>query len=135
MARKTKIISKIKKECEQNSTEVLEILVNLMEEKQADNITKISLEGKSSIGDYMLIVSGGSQRQVTSLAGFVIRTLKSIGLGGIRAEGADQGDWILIDAGDVIVHIFRPEVREFYNLEKMWKPRLENFDEKMDPLA
>lgn len=125
----------MKNECKLNSREVLGSLINLMEEKQADNIIKISLDGKSSIGDYMLIVSGKSQRQVTTLAGFVIRKLKKIGLVGIRAEGAEHGDWILIDAGDIIIHIFRPEVREFYNLEKMWEPRLEKFDETTDPLA
>ena len=115
--------------------EVLESLLTLMEEKQADNIKEISLDGKSSIGDYMLIVSGKSQRQVSALAGFVVRKLKKIGIAGVRSEGEEQGDWILIDAGDILIHIFRPEVREFYNLEKMWEPTLEKFDEGLKPLA
>lgn len=80
----------------------------------------IELAGKSTIADYMVIASGRSSRQVVAMAEHLIRLLKGRGLIGVTPEGVRQGDWVLIDAGDVIVHLFRPEVREFYNLEKMW---------------
>lgn len=93
-----------------------------LEDHQAENIVVIGLEGKSSIGDYMIIASGRSTRQVIALAEILITALKQKGVTGIRSEGIRQGDWVLIDAGDIIIHLFRPEVREFYNLEKMWEP-------------
>ena len=87
---------------------------------KAEDTVTVDLTGKSSIGDYMVVTSGRSQRHVGSVADNVIKELHSAGVHGIRVDGKKQGDWILIDAGDVIVHVFRPEVREFYNLEKMW---------------
>ena len=87
--------------------------------KAEDSIT-IDLTGKSSIGDYMVVTSGRSDRHVTSVADRVVKDLEKAGVKRIRVEGAKQGDWVLIDAGDVIIHVFRPEVRTFYNLEKMW---------------
>lgn len=93
-----------------------------LEDHQAEDIVVIGLEGKSSIGDYMIIASGRSTRQVIALAENLITALKQKGVSGIRSEGIRQGDWVLIDAGDIIIHLFRPEVREFYNLEKMWEP-------------
>ncbi|MEP6150239.1 MAG: ribosome silencing factor [Nisaea sp.] len=80
----------------------------------------IDLEGKTSICDTMLIASGRSTRQVAAMAQHLIEELKSAGIKGISVEGLSQGDWVLVDAGDIIVHLFRPEVREFYGLEKMW---------------
>ena len=83
---------------------------------------QIDLRGKSSIGDYMVVCSGRSSRQVTSIAEKLADRLKSE-LGRLsKIEGKDAGDWVLIDTGDIIVHVFRPEVREFYQLEKMWLP-------------
>ena len=87
--------------------------------KAEDTIT-IDLTGKTSIADAMVVTSGRSNRHVSSVADSVIESLEKAGVKGIRVEGKRHGDWVLIDAGDVIVHIFRPEVREFYNLEKMW---------------
>ena len=87
--------------------------------KAEDNVS-INISGKSSIGDYMVVTTGRSQRHVASIANRVVKDIETAGVTGVRVEGARQGDWVLIDAGDVIVHVFRPEVREFYNLEKMW---------------
>lgn len=83
---------------------------------------QINLRGKSEIGDYMVIASGRSTRQVTAMAEKLADRLKQeFGIIS-KTEGKDTGDWVLIDTGDIIVHIFRPEVREFYQLEKMWQP-------------
>jgi ribosome-associated protein len=87
--------------------------------KAEDSVT-IDLTGKTSIGDYMVVTSGRSQRHVASVADGVVKAIEKAGVRGVRVEGIRQADWVLIDAGDVIVHVFRPEVREFYNLEKMW---------------
>jgi ribosome-associated protein len=87
---------------------------------KAEDIVTIDLTGKSSIADAMVVASGRSQRHVAAVADRVIQDLEEAGLPGIKVEGMRQADWVLIDAGDVIVHVFRPEVREFYNLEKMW---------------
>lgn len=85
---------------------------------------RIDLEGKSDIADHMLIASGRSARHVSAIADHVVEDLKDAGYGRPRVEGSGACDWVLVDAGDVIVHIFRPEVREFYNLEKMWAAEL-----------
>ncbi len=90
--------------------------------KAEDTIT-IDLTGKSSIGDYMVVTSGRSQRHVASIADEVVKALHQAGRTRVRVEGQRVADWVLIDAGDVIVHVFRPEVRAFYNLEKMWSGR------------
>jgi len=87
--------------------------------KAQDQVT-IDLNGKSSIGDYMVVASGTSQRHVASVADRVVKDLERTGRRGLRVEGLRQADWVLIDAGDVIVHVFRPETRDFYALEKMW---------------
>ncbi len=87
--------------------------------KAEDSVT-IGLSGKSSIADYMVVASGRSNRHVASIAERVIKDLHKGGIKDARVEGMRQGDWVLIDAGDVIVHVFRPEVRDFYGLEKMW---------------
>lgn len=91
-----------------------------LDSKKAEDIVTIDLRGKSSIADYLVIVSGTSQRQVSSMAELLREDLKKNGIKDIHIEGLSQGDWVLVDAGDVIVHIFRPEIRTFYNLEKMW---------------
>jgi len=87
---------------------------------KAEDSVVIDLTGKSSIADYMVVTSGRSQRHVSAVAEHVVKDLKEAGATSIRVEGMRQGDWVLIDAGDVIVHVFRPDVRAFYNLEKMW---------------
>jgi ribosome-associated protein len=87
---------------------------------KAEDTVTIDLTGKSSIADAMVITCGRSNRHVTSIAENTIEGLNKAGVKGIRVEGKRNGDWVLIDAGDVIVHVFRPEVRAFYDLEKMW---------------
>jgi ribosome-associated protein len=96
----------------------------ILDDHLAEDVIVIDLKGKSTIGDYMVIASGRSSRQVVTMAQFLSKHLKKTGINGIRPEGMGQGDWVLIDAGDVIVHLFRPEVREFYSLEKMWEADL-----------
>ncbi|HEY9092011.1 ribosome silencing factor [Parasphingorhabdus sp.] len=90
-----------------------------LDDDQAQNIVSIPLEGKSNIADHMVIAEGRSTRQVASMAQKLAEHIKKAG-GEARIEGLANADWVLIDAGDVIVHIFRPEVRSFYNLERMW---------------
>ncbi len=97
------------------------LVQKIMDDHLAENIVVINLDGKSTIGDYMVIATGHSSRQVITLAEHLTKALKEKGLIGIRPEGIQQGDWVLIDAGDVIIHLFRQEVREFYGLEKMWE--------------
>jgi len=87
---------------------------------KAEDTVTIDLTGKTSIGDYMVVTSGRSSRHVSAVADRVLKDLDEAGVPGVRVEGVPQCDWVLIDAGDVIVHVFRPEVRAFYNLEKMW---------------
>ena len=94
------------------------VLASLDDDKAADVLT-IPLEGKSTIADYMVIATGTSSRQVSAMADHVIKALKDQNIQP-SCEGLSQGDWVLIDAGDLIVHLFRPEVREFYNIEKIW---------------
>ncbi len=91
-----------------------------MEDDKAEDLVTIDLAGKSTIADYMIIASGRSQRQVGAMSEHLREKLKAAGLTSVPVEGAQRCDWVLIDAGDVIVHLFRPEVRAFYNLEKMW---------------
>jgi ribosome-associated protein len=91
-----------------------------LDDAKAEKVVAIDIKGKSSIGDYMVIASGRSDRHVGAIAEQLQRKLKEDGYGRVRLEGQPQCDWVLIDTGDIIVHVFRPEVREFYNLEKMW---------------
>ena len=105
-----------------HTEETLSTVLARLEEMKAEDIVTIDLSGKTSIADRMVVASGRSNRHVGAVADNVVQELKKSGLGGIRVEGQPHCDWVLIDAGDVIVHIFRPEVRTFYNLEKMWAP-------------
>ena len=99
---------------------IFNIVQKVLDDNKAENITVIDLEGKTSIAGEMVVASGTSNRHVASIAEKLVEALKK---NGIKAtvEGAEKADWVLIDAFDVIVHLFRPEVREFYNLEKMWQ--------------
>lgn len=99
---------------------VLELVLHALEDGKAENVITIDLNGKSSIADAMVVASGRSQRQVSALAGQLVEKLKAASAPMPKVEGAGNSDWVLIDVGDIIVHLFRPEVREFYNLEKMW---------------
>ena len=107
--------------------EVIEIKDNIekiLDNNKAQNITTIDLKNKSYIADYMIIASGTSSRHLQSLSEILVSELKKIGLNNCRMEGKDSSDWKLVDAYDVIVHIFHPEKREFYNLEKMWSEEI-----------
>lgn len=100
--------------------DLLTLTIDSLEDSKALEIVSIDLHGKSPMADHMVIASGTSTRQVTTIAEKLVEKLKQDGKVIPRLEGAEQGDWVLIDASDVIIHIFRPEVREFYNLERMW---------------
>ena len=102
------------------SAALLAEILTCLDDAKAEDITTIDLAGKSSIGDFMVIASGRSDRHVGAIGDQLQRKLKENGHGRIRIEGLETCDWVLIDTGDIIVHVFRPEVREFYKLEKMW---------------
>jgi ribosome-associated protein len=99
--------------------EILDIVKSSLEDGKAEDVIVIDLRGKTSIANEMVVASGNSDRHVISIAQRIHEKLKEAGYKSV-SEGETKGDWVLIDAFDVIVHIFRPEVREFYNLEKMW---------------
>lgn len=99
---------------------LLDLILALLDDAKAEKVVAIDISAKSSIGDYMVIASGRSDRHVGAIAEQLLRKLKEEGYGRVRSEGQPQCDWVVIDVGDIIVHVFRPEVREFYNLEKMW---------------
>jgi ribosome-associated protein len=99
---------------------VLKLILARLDEDQAANTIHIDLANKSTIADWMVVTSGRSNRHVNAIADHVIESLHKSGVPQVRVEGMPNCDWVLIDAGDVILHIFRPEVRAFYNLEKMW---------------
>jgi len=92
----------------------------ILEDGKAEDLVTIDLQGKSDIADYLLIATGRSQRQVMALAQRLLEGLKTAGHGKIAAEGLRHGEWVLVDAGDVVIHLFRPETRAYYNIEKMW---------------
>ncbi len=102
------------------SDRLLELVLSQLDDDQAQDLVAIPLAGKSSIADHMIIASGRSTRQVAAMAQKLAEKIKQGGFGNARVEGLPAADWVLIDAGDVIVHLFRPEVRSFYNLERMW---------------
>ncbi len=104
--------------------DLLKLIIGSLEDDIAVDIATIDLAGKSSIADFMVIASGRSRRQVGAIADHVVRKIKEKATHRPGIEGLPQSDWVLIDAGDVVVHIFRPEVRSFYNLEKMWSADL-----------
>ncbi len=104
------------------------LIVSTLDADKAEDIVCIDLHEKSSVTDVMIVASGRSQRHVSALADHIVRTLKKEGLGKVAIEGMPACDWVLIDAGDVILHLFRPEVREFYNLEKMWSAEASSAD-------
>ena len=100
--------------------ELLTLALGILEDGKAEDVVVIDLAGKSAIADHMVVATGRSQRQVVALAERLASGLREAGYGRAAVEGLRLGDWVLIDAGDLIVHVFRPEVRDFYNLEKMW---------------
>ena len=104
------------------ASELLELIIQSLESDKAEELVQIDLRGRTSMGDYMVICSGRSSRQVAAMSTKLVDRIKQTTGRTSKIEGKDTGDWVLIDTGDVIVHVFRPEVREFYQLEKMWVP-------------
>ena len=102
------------------SSALLALVLESLEDDKAEDIVSIDLTGKSPIADNMVVASGRSQRHVGAVADHLVRRIKEAGFGSAQVEGMQQGDWVLIDGGDVVIHVFRPEVRDFYRLEKMW---------------
>ena len=100
--------------------ELYAMIMAQLDDDQAQEIVSIPLEGKSSVADHMVVASGRSTRQVAAIAQKLAAKVKQAGLGPVNIEGLPQADWVLVDCGDVVVHLFRPEVRSFYNLERMW---------------
>jgi ribosome-associated protein len=98
---------------------LVEVVLATLDDGKAEDVSTIDLRGRSAFADHMVIATGRSQRQLAALADHLEQKLKELGLFS-AVEGLPQGDWVLIDAGDIIVHLFRPEVRSFYNLERMW---------------
>nr|WP_107988381.1 ribosome silencing factor [Breoghania corrubedonensis] len=96
-----------------------------LDESKAEDIVSIDIKGKTAMADHMVIASGRSNRHVGAIADHLVRHLKNAGFGAPRVEGLPHCDWVLIDAGDIIVHLFRPDVRTFYNIEKMWSAEAE----------
>ena len=111
---------------QEGSAPILTTVLNSLSDAKAEDIVSIDLQGKTSIGDSMVIASGRSQRHVGAIADQLREKLKEEGYRDLRVEGLPHCDWVLIDSGDVIVHIFQPEVRQFYNLEKMWSAERPN---------
>ena len=104
----------------QKSAALVQEIAHWLDEAKAEEIVTINLAGKTSIGDFMVIATGRTDRHVGAVADQISRKLKEKGVSRVRVEGLEACDWVLIDTGDIIVHVFRDEVREFYNLEKMW---------------
>jgi len=107
---------------EVTETESLALIMSSLEDAKAEDIVVIDLRGRSVLGDFVVIASGRSPRHVLAVADQLLYKLREGGVRNVRIEGLEGGDWVLLDTGDTIIHLFRPEIREFYNLEKMWQP-------------
>jgi ribosome-associated protein len=107
-------------ELSRDHTRLEQLLLGRLDEEKAQDVLFIDIQGRSALADALIVASGRSQRHVGAMADHLLRTLKDHGFGKARVEGLPHCDWVLIDAGDVIVHLFRPEVRAYYNLEKIW---------------
>ena len=116
----TRIFPQSPDRSDEAAARALHLVLNSLEDSKAEDIVTINIAGKSALGDYMVVVSGRSSRHVMAIADHLMTDLKDEGHGNARVEGLETGDWVLIDSGDIIIHVFRPEIREFYNIEKMW---------------
>jgi ribosome-associated protein len=110
----------VRVQAEPDTGQLVRNILNSLDDAKAEDVISIDLHGKTSIADAMVIASGRSTTHVSAIADRVIKGCKDAGFQTPRVEGLPHCDWVLVDAGDVIVHLFRPEVRQFYNLEKMW---------------
>ena len=105
-----------------------DIIIKTLDKNKAENVVSVDLTGKSDVADKMIVASGTSSRHVAALADYIMTALKQAGYISVPNEGRETGDWVLVDAGDIIVHIFKPETRTLYNLEKMWSVKsIEDF--------
>ncbi len=104
------------------ASKLLDLVQTCLADDKAEDIVSIDLAGKTSFADYMIIANGRSTRQVGAMADHLKDRIKEAGYGIAHVEGKANCDWVLVDAGDIVIHLFRPEVREFYNLEKIWAP-------------
>lgn len=104
------------------ASKLLTTVLSCLDDAKAEDIAAIDLNGKGALADQMVIATGRSNRHVSAIADQLIDKLKAAGFANLRIEGVPQCDWVLVDSGDVVVHLFRPEVRSFYNLEKLWSP-------------
>jgi ribosome-associated protein len=100
---------------------LIEVVLECLDDAKAENTVAVDITGKSSLADHMVVTSGRSDRHVGAIADQLLKALRENGFDKPRIEGLPHCDWVLVDTGDVIVHVFRPEVREFYNIEKMWQ--------------
>ena len=105
---------------EARGLQMIDVVLKSLDDAKAEQTVAIDITGKSSLSDHLVVTSGRSHRHVGALADHLQRTLKEQGLGKVKVSGLPHCDWVLLDAGDVIVHLFRPEVRAFYNIEKIW---------------
>ncbi len=110
---------------------LLRLIEKTLDDGKAEEIAVIDLQNKSTLADYMVIASGYSQRQITALAERLLDALRGAGYRHLSVEGLQHGEWVLVDAGDIIVHLFRPEQRAHYNLEKMWGESFAALDESI----
>jgi ribosome-associated protein len=117
IARKTRAVGR---KAPAATKKLLGMVEKSLDDDKAENVVAIDLSGKSSIADYMVIASGRSARQLGAMAEHLQVKLKASGISPVGIEGITQGDWVLIDGGDIVIHLFRPDVRGLYNLEKMW---------------
>lgn len=116
----TRIFPKSTERGDDAADRALQLVLASLEDSKAEDIVTINIAGKSALGDYMVVVSGRSSRHVAAISDHLVSDMKDDGLGAPRVEGLETADWVLIDAGDIIIHVFRPEIREFYNIERMW---------------
>ena len=100
--------------------DVLQAVKASLDNDKADNVVVIDLAGKTNIADYMIVASGFSKRQIAAMSDHILEKMKAVGAASVTVEGTGHCDWVLIDTGDVLVHLFRPELREFYALERLW---------------
>tara|TARA_B100001564_G_C20278657_1_gene507106 strand:+ start:143 stop:508 length:366 start_codon:yes stop_codon:yes gene_type:complete len=96
------------------------LIESSLEDGKANDVVTIDLHGKTDVADYMIVASGTSQKHTSSLAQILIKNIKAKQAADVSVEGAEEGNWVLVDAGDIVVHLFKPETRDLYNLEKMW---------------
>ncbi len=106
--------------------DALKVVLNSLDDSKAEETLSIDITGKSPLFDHIVVTTGRSHRHVNAIADHLLRDLKNAGLGRATIEGLPTCDWVLIDTGDVVVHVFRPEVRAFYNIEKMWRDQADD---------